>query len=132
MAGSACSRRTGWAFRKWDSGRRAAWSGSMKLLLATHHFYPCIGGIETYVEDEAHYLAKKGIECEVVTLNACSESTQELAARAVRRQIKISRIPFIKLGPYILAPELLRHAMRKDVDAIHCHAMGFFLDLLAI
>lgn len=104
----------------------------MKIMLATHHFHPCIGGIESYVEDECKYLKKLGIECEVVTLKKCVESEDELAAEDNLKGIKIHRIGSVKIGPIFFAPKILKNARRPDIDAIHCHAMGFFLDFLIL
>ncbi len=104
----------------------------MKMLLATHHFLPCIGGIESYVNDECRYLKKHGIETEVVTLNKCSESSLVLSAAETIEGIPVHRVPFLRPGPLVIAPSLLKYAMRKDIDAIHCHAMGFFLDFLVL
>jgi len=105
----------------------------MKMLLATHHFLPCIGGIESYVNDECRYLNKHGIETEVIALNKCSESpARRLPAEGTIEGIRVHRVPFLRLGPLVIAPSILGHAMRKDIDAIHCHAMGFFLDFLVL
>lgn len=102
----------------------------MRILHVCHHFYPCVGGIEKYVEDLCTNLIALGHECEVVCLNTCAKRKDKLPEFVVHRGIKIHRVPFINFRIYKIAPHVLKFVRGKDV--VHIHGLGFFSDILTV
>jgi len=100
----------------------------MKILQVFNHFWPCIGGIEKVVMDQALYLRKQGHEVGVVCLNKCSKGTKTIKAKEEWNGVKIYRIPFINLKYYLVAPRVLKFV--KEYDVVHVHGIGFFSDFL--
>lgn len=101
----------------------------MKVLQVCNHFHPCVGGMETAVEDLARNLIKKGHTCDIACLDTCAKSKDKLAAFEEHEGIKIFRFPYLDLKYYKIAPTVLK--VVKDYDLIHVHGLGFFSDLLA-
>ncbi len=102
----------------------------MKILHVTNHVYPCIGGIERYVEELCLDLIERGHECEVVCLDRCSNKREKLPEFEEYKGIRIHRIPFLDLRIYKLAPRILKFT--RDCDVIHIHGLGFFSDFLTL
>ncbi len=102
----------------------------MKVLQVSHHFWPCIGGIEKFAMDLSKALEKNGIETKVVCLNKCAKSKEILKEKEIVEKIDVERIPFIDLGYYKIAPKILEKT--KGCDLVHVHNLGFFSDYLAI
>jgi len=102
----------------------------MKILHATHHFWPCIGGIERAVEDFCIELIKAGCDCKVLCLNRCAHSQKKLPEEEKHAGIEIVRVPFIDLKYYKIALGALKHAC--DADIIHVHGLGFFSDFFIL
>lgn len=102
----------------------------MKILHATHHFWPCIGGIERAIEDLCIELIKKGHKCKVLCLNKCARSQKKLPEREIYKDIEIVRVPFLDLKYYKIALSALKHA--SNVDIIHVHGIGFFSDFFLL
>ncbi|MEK6972909.1 MAG: glycosyltransferase family 4 protein [archaeon] len=100
----------------------------MKIAHITNRFYPCIGGIETFTLDLCKELSKNQIECKVICLNKCANSSQKLEHYAKLSNMEIIRIPFFDLKYYKIAPSVLSHI--KDCDLLHIHGIGFFSDFL--
>lgn len=102
----------------------------MKVLHLTHHFWPCIGGIEKFVFDLAMSLQKNGIETKILCLNSCGKEKQKLKEKENVNGINVERIPFIDLKYYKIAFGTLKKI--KDCDIVHVHNIGFFSDYLAV
>ncbi len=100
----------------------------MKILHITHHFYPCIGGIETFVKDLCLNLKNQGVESEVLCLDHCHGSKEKLSKTSEYEGIKITRIGFLNLKYY--KPTFFSLSMLKEFDAIHVHNIGFFSDYI--
>lgn len=102
----------------------------MRILHVTHHFHPCIGGIETFVKGLCTNLKKQGIDSEVLCLNKCPNSKEKLPKTAEFEGMKITRIGFIDLKYYKVA--FFPLSLLKKFDVIHIHNIGFFSDFLLL
>ncbi|MEM4598508.1 MAG: glycosyltransferase family 4 protein [Candidatus Diapherotrites archaeon] len=102
----------------------------MKIVHITHHFWPCIGGVESSIEALCSELIKKGHDCKVICLNRCGNSKEKLPKREKHDCIDIVRVPFFDLGIYKIAPQAIRHS--KDADVLHIHGIGFFSDFFLL
>jgi len=101
----------------------------MKILHVCYHFYPCVGGIEKYVEGLCKNLIKLGHQSDVLCLNTCVHK-EKLPKYQQYADISIYRVPYIDLKYYKIVPTLLKYV--KDYDIIHIHGLGFFFDYLAM
>jgi alpha-1,3-mannosyltransferase len=102
----------------------------MKVAHITNRFYPCIGGIETFTLDLCNELLKNKIDCKVICLNKCANSSQKLEPKSRIGNIEIVRIPFFDLKYYKIAPSVLNYL--RDCDILHVHGIGFFCDFLLL
>ncbi|MBI4021212.1 MAG: glycosyltransferase family 4 protein [Candidatus Aenigmarchaeota archaeon] len=100
----------------------------MKILHATNHYFPCVGGIESQVRDLCHQLTARGHQADVLCLNRCSDG-RPLPATSRDGQVTVTRVPFVDLKYYKVAGNLLQYI--EGYDVIHVHGLGYFLDLLA-
>ena len=102
----------------------------MRVVQVTHHFLPCIGGVERVVLYTAQKLVKEGHKCRVVCLDRCHNSEKLLPSSEKFKGIEIKRIPFSDLKYYKVAPRVLDFI--KDADLVHVHGIGFFSDYLLL
>jgi alpha-1,3-mannosyltransferase len=102
----------------------------MKILHVYNHFYPCVGGIERYIEDLSLELIKRGHKSDVCCLNRCPNSRKKLPSKEEYKGITIYRIPFIDLKYYKIAPSVIKIA--KKYDIVHIHGIGFFTDYFCL
>ncbi len=104
----------------------------MKVLHATHHFAPCLGGVERVVLDSCRALMKEGHKCKVVCLNQCAKAAACLPATEKIEGVEVRRVPFFDLAYYKVAPRILEAAREPDLDLVHVHGLGFFSDWLLL
>lgn len=102
----------------------------MRITMVTHHFWPCVGGVEKVVLDTAEKLVERGHEVKVVCLNKCAYSQQELRTSDKTGEITVHRIPFFDLKYYKVATKVLDEI--KDAEIVHVHGVGFFSDFLLL
>jgi len=102
----------------------------MRVLQVTHHFHPCIGGIENYVLELCRHLKKQGIESDVLCLNKNPALNETLPERETFEGIKIQRVGFWNFKYYKIAPKGLLEII-KDYDLLHVHNIGWFSDFYA-
>ncbi len=101
----------------------------MKILHVCNHFYPNVGGIETYVRELSKNLIALGHQSDVLCLDAKYDG-KNLPREEVIDGINVFRTGCIDLKFYKLAPQTLKYV--KNYDIIHVHAVGFFSDFLSI
>ncbi|VVB60033.1 D-inositol-3-phosphate glycosyltransferase [uncultured archaeon] len=102
----------------------------LKVLHVTNHFYPCIGGIETYILNLSKGLIKQGHTSDVLCLNTCSKSREKLPASGNYCGINIYRVPYTDFKYYKVTGMIGKYL--KSYDIIHIHGLGFFADYLSI
>lgn len=100
------------------------------MLQITHHTFPCIGGIEKYVLEISEKLNQHGFETEVLCLNRCPNSKKKLPEKEIISGVQVTRIPFIDLKYYKIAPSVIKFI--KNFDVLHIHGLGFFSDFLVL
>jgi alpha-1,3-mannosyltransferase len=98
----------------------------MKVLFLTHHFFPTIGGIESYSLGLAKELQRNKIEVKVVCFDSDPITKQKLATEETIQGIAIKRIPFIDFGFYKIGFGLLKEI--KQADLVHVQNIGFLSD----
>ncbi len=101
----------------------------MRILQVARQFYPKVGGIESCVLNLSRELTRRGHTVEVVTLNRDLRSREPLRGAPEMESVRVYRIPYIGSSRYPIAPGWLRFI--EDFDAIHIHAIDFFLDSAA-
>lgn len=101
----------------------------MKILHVCNHFYPNVGGIETYVKELSNNLVKIGHTSDVLCLDT-KYNGNTLPKEEVIEGVKVMRTGCLDLKFYKVAPHILKYV--KDYDIVHVHAVGFFSDFLSI
>ncbi len=98
--------------------------------MTTRQFYPCIGGVETYMLECAKRLVRKGHEVEVLALNRNYYTNEKLKPLEEYEGIKIRRIPFIKLPlrPFPIYSPFSLLKIFINFDVIHCHDIRFLFE----
>ena len=102
----------------------------MKILHLSHHYKPCLGGVEKVVEELCSNLKKHGQNCSVFCLNRCHNEKKMLAVKESFKEAEVERLEFANLKYYKFAPFRLNRL--KEFDLVHVHGLGFFADFLAI
>ena len=100
----------------------------MKILHVTHHFHPCVGGVEKVVQELCTGLIGRGHVSDVLCLNRCGNSEEALEEKENFEGIEINRISYADFKYYKIAPRVLMYL--EDYDVVHIHGMGFFVDCL--
>ncbi len=101
----------------------------MKILHVCNHFYPNVGGIETYVKELSKNLIKLGHTSDVLCLDTKYKGSL-LPREEVVEGIKVFRTGCLDLKFYKLAPHVLKYV--KDYDIVHVHAVSFFTDFFSL
>ncbi len=104
----------------------------MKALQVSHHYAPCIGGIEKYIQDMCSALKKNNVETEVLCLDRCPDSIEMLKEEETIKGIRVRRVPFLDAKYYKIAPSLLGEVRKSDADLLHVHQVGFLTDYLCL
>ncbi len=102
----------------------------MRILHVVRQFYPCVGGIENFVECLAKEQKRFGNEVSILTLNKNFATGQALNKQETYAGIPIKRIPFIGIKRYPVALSCIKYL--GDYDIIHIHCIDFFVDYLVL
>ncbi|MBI4210220.1 MAG: glycosyltransferase family 4 protein [Candidatus Diapherotrites archaeon] len=100
----------------------------MRIAQVSHHFAPCVGGVERVVRDISKALQERGHEVKVICLNRCAYSRIDLPRKETVDGILVERLKFVDLKYYKIAMGLL--ASIRDSDIVHVHGIGFLSDFL--
>ncbi|MBI3413279.1 MAG: glycosyltransferase family 4 protein [Candidatus Aenigmarchaeota archaeon] len=101
----------------------------MKILHVCNHFYPNVGGIETYIRELSKNLIDLGHQSDVLCLDT-KYNGKNLPREEIIDGIKVMRTGCIDLKLYKLAPHVLKYV--KGYDIIHVHAVSFFSDFFSL
>lgn len=104
----------------------------MKILHTAHHFAPCTGGIESFVEDVIKQTKNRNLQHEVVCLNKCNASSERLRKEENINGVLVRRVSFLDLHFYKIAPSVLQIVLKSGADLLHIHGIGFFSDFLTL
>ncbi len=103
----------------------------MRVLHVVRQFFPCVGGLESFVLELARQQRRDGIRAEVLTLDrSFTDSAARLPESEIISGIPVHRIGFFGPRFYPVAPGVLKRV--KDFDLVHVHAIDFFIDFLAL
>lgn len=102
----------------------------MKIVHVSHHFFPCVGGIEKVVLEYCRQLKKMGFEQKVICLNKCPSAQKTLPKKETVEGIPVERLSFLDLKYYKIASRILEKI--RDADIVHVHGIGFFSDILLL
>lgn len=99
----------------------------MKILHLSSHYYPSVGGIETYIEQVSKELSK-GHEVVIFTQNS-----HNLAKSEVVNGVRIRRFFFpLRVRRNFLIPQLLPAMMSEKFDIVHLHLHFLWAELMSI
>ena len=101
----------------------------MRILHVIRQYKPVIGGMENFVENLAVHLKEKGIESEVLTLNADFSNGERFPEAEIINGIAVRRIPYFGSRRYPIALSAVNYL--SEFDLIHIHGVDFLLDYLA-
>ena len=103
---------------------------AMRIAHVVRQFYPCQGGIETFVLSLAKHQRVLGARPEVLTLDRrFSRQGVPLPAEDNIDGLPVHRIPYFGSRRYPIAPRVL--SWLEPFDIVHVHAVDFFCDYLA-
>jgi len=102
----------------------------MKILHIVRQFYPCVGGIETFVCSLSQEQIQAGDTVGVLTLNRDFKDNSILPDKEKYKGINIRRIPFFGSKKYPLALSCIKYL--NGYDLIHIHCVDFFIDYLVL
>lgn len=91
---------------------------NMRVLLATRHYFPHIGGIETHVYEVGHRLVDAGVDVTILT-SAYSDKlpdVEEVDGMHIRRVRA-----WLDRGSFYVVPGISHIVTNGSWDVIHCH-----------
>jgi alpha-1,3-mannosyltransferase len=103
----------------------------MRILHICKQFYPSVGGIEDVVYRLSQYLIGNGHSSDVLSLNRLIRTKKYLSKSDTFNNIKISRISFINIFEYTIAPDIIKH-ISNHYDIVHIHGINYFSDYLLL
>ena len=90
----------------------------MKVLFVVRSFTYPLGGIEEVIYQLCEGLKKRNIKTEILTSNTYSTNLKD---------IKITRVPVIKLSGYYYSRKLIKELRDKKFDILHVHGWGSYI-----
>lgn len=104
----------------------------MKILEVGNHAYPCVGGIESVIQDTASAMMERGHQVQIFTYNTCHASKSTLPPQEVWKNIPITRVSPRGLRFYPIPPIRPLVQKAREVDVVHVHGFGPWLDVLVL
>ena len=102
----------------------------LRVLQIARQFYPSMAGVERFTMDLCHYLLKRGVRSDVLTLNRCFYLPGILPVQDMVDGIHVVRVPYRGGQRFFFAPGVLRFV--SDYDLLHVHNVDFFADFLIL
>jgi glycosyltransferase involved in cell wall biosynthesis len=103
----------------------------MKVVQITARFFPCLGGVESYVYCLSRKLVENGHEVTVYTSDLSAIHRSRLPASSKLGKISVVRFRSVQVLPGLSAtlifPSLVNALLReRETDVIHVHNYGYF------
>jgi len=106
-------------------------SSKLKILHVGNHTRPCVGGVEEVIWSLAHEQAEQGHAVEIMVFDTCTRGEEKLPAREKIDRVIMHRVPASGYSFYPTPPEQMLIEKAREMDIIHVHGVGAWLDTLA-
>lgn len=102
----------------------------LKILHVGNHTRPCVGGVEEVIWSLAHEQAAQGHAVEIMVFDACTRGNEKLPAREKAGNVLVHRVPAAGYSFYPTPPEKILVEKAREMDIVHIHGVGSWLDTL--
>jgi glycosyltransferase involved in cell wall biosynthesis len=107
-------------------------TNTLKVLMATPHYFPETGGIETHVHEVGRRLVEKGVDVTLLTTMPHTLSTS-LPKEEMSEGMRIIRVRGWPPGrDYYIAPEIYSIIGQGRWDLVHCQGCNTFVPPMAM
>lgn len=104
-------------------------STRLRVIIATPHYFPDMGGVESHVYQVARRLAQRGVDITVLT----TDSLARYPANEQSEGVNIHRVPaYPKKRDWLFAPEIYRFIRNANCDVVHVQSYHTFVAPLAM
>lgn len=103
----------------------------LKILHVGNHTRPCVGGVEEVIWSLAHEQAEQGHAVEIMVFDTCTRGNEKLSAREKIGKVVVHRVPASGFSFYPTPSEQILVEKAREMDVVHIHGVGAWLDILA-